>query len=134
MFLTTGLSACASQTLQIPDCEVKAAEISVQKPLPLPELSDPDVSRGTAVFTQEQFAALTRYLVVSGGNYDIAQANAEALAAQSEAFNEMRDCSEFQRKFSEVREEQLEQERRDHFIDVWFRNGIIAIGILGAVL
>ena len=128
------LNACASNRLEIPDCEVPAAEVDIQEPVRLPQIADPVIKVDSATYSKEDFAALTRYIVAAGGLYDVSAANYGALVAQSEAYNELRDCSEFQRKFSEVREEQLEQERRDHFIDVWFRNGIIALGLIGAAL
>jgi len=116
------LSACVSGGVEIPDCEVKESVVDIQQPLKLPELpEDPeDITLDT----------LVRYIVVSGGNYDIAMDNAGALVAQSGAYNDLRDCSEFQRKFSEVREEQLEQEKQDHFIDnLWHRGLIVLIGV-----
>jgi len=120
------LSACANGGVEIPDCEVKEAVVDIQQPLKLPELpEDPkDITLDT----------LVRYIVVSGGNYDIAADNAGALVVQSEAYNNLRDCSEFQRKFSEIREEQLEQERKDHFIDnLWHRGLIVLIGVAVAL-
>ncbi len=120
------LSACASGGVEIPDCEVKEAVVEIQQPLALPELpEDPE---------DVTLDALVRYIVVSGGNYDIAMDNANALTAQSGAYNDLRDCSEFQRKFSEVREEQLEQERKDHFIDNLWHRGLIVLGVVAVVL
>lgn len=84
-------------------------------------------------FDRDGFAALTAYTITAGGNYQVAQANAEALALQSQAYNELVDCAELAHQFGQVREEQLAQERRDHFVDNWFHRGLIALGILVAV-
>lgn len=98
--------------------------------MPSPVSGDDD----TVSFDRDGFAALVAYTIAAGGNYEVAVANADALEAQSGAYNELIECSRLAHQFGQVREEQLAQERRDHFIDNWFHRGLIALGILVAVL
>lgn len=71
--------------------------------------------------------------MVAGGNYEIAQENAKALTALSASYNHLIEAGKLQNQFTLVREEQLQQERRDHFIDNWFHRGLIALGLLVAL-
>lgn len=124
------LNGCASQTLKLPDCDVKEASVEIQELRRLPAISDPVITETSATYTADQFRELTRYVIVAGGNYDAGNNNTEALISQSKAYNELIGCSKFQHKFSEVREQQLEQERKDHFIDnLWHRGLIVLIGV-----
>lgn len=84
-------------------------------------------------FTREGFQSLLAYSVAAGGNQEIAQANADALESLSQSYNELLTAGDLQRQFAQVREEQLDRERRDHFIDNWFHRGLIALGILIAL-
>lgn len=85
-------------------------------------------------FTAAQFAVITDYLIVSGGNYDIAVENAEALEALSRSYNHLIEAGKLQNQFTQIREEQLARERRAHEFDNWFYRGVIALGLLGAAL
>jgi hypothetical protein len=84
-------------------------------------------------FTRSDFQALVEYATAAGGNYEVAQANADALEALSQSYNELIEAGRLQQKFAEIREEQLERERQEHFIDNWFHRGLIALGILVAL-
>jgi hypothetical protein len=97
--------------------------------MPSPVRGDDD----SVTFDSAGFAALVRYSIVAGGNYEVGQANAQALEAQAQAYNELSECSKLAHQFAQVREEQLERERRDHFVDNWFHRGLIALGILVAL-
>lgn len=133
-FLLGSLSGCASSPVELPTCEVERTSVEIQAPARLPEIPSPVRSDDdTVTFDREGFEALVRYTIVAGGNYEVSQANTEALEAQSEAYNELADCAEIVHQFGQVREEQLARERRDHFIDNWFHRGLIALGILVAL-
>jgi len=95
--------------------------------------SPASTSEDTVTFSLEGFRQLTAYAVTAGGNYEVAAANAAALEAQSEAYNELVGCAKAAHQFGQVREEQLARERRDHFVDNWFHRGLIALGILVAL-
>ena len=132
--LLLSLSGCVSSPVELPTCEVEHTTTKIQQPLSLPELPSPESSTAdTVTFSKDSFRALVDYSIVAGGNYDIAVANAAALDTQSEAYNELAECSRLAHQFGQVREEQLERERRDHFVDNWFHRGLIALGILVAL-
>lgn len=133
--LLGSLSGCVSSPVELPTCEVERVSVEVQRPLRLPEMPPPvSGNDDTVSFDRDGFAALVAYTIAAGGNYEVAVANADALEAQSGAYNELIECSRLAHQFGQVREEQLAQERRDHFIDNWFHRGLIALGILVAVL
>lgn len=133
--LLGSLSGCVSSPVELPTCEVERVSVEVQRPLRLPEMPSPvSGNDDTVSFDRDGFAALVAYTIAAGGNYEVAVANADALEAQSGAYNELIECSRLAHQFGQVREEQLAQERRDHFIDNWFHRGLIALGILVAVL
>lgn len=129
--LLGSLNGCASSPVDIPKWDLVPVEEQAQHPIRLPELPSPVASTdSTVTFTQPDFARLLRYATVSGGNYEIAEANALALESMNEAYNSLIVAGQAQLSFTQVREEQLQQERRDHFIDNWFHRGLIALAIL----
>lgn len=133
-FLLGSLSGCASSPVELPTCEVEHTSTEIQDLARLPELPSPASSTSdTVTFTKAGFEELLRYSIVAGGNYEVGQANALALEAQAQAYNELAECSRLAHQFAQVREEQLARERRDHFIDNWFHRGLIALGILVAL-
>jgi hypothetical protein len=133
-FLLGSLSGCASNPIDLPDWDLTPATVEIQQPIRLPELPSPASStEDTVTFTREDFQRLLEYTVAAGGNYDIAMANADSLEALSKAYNYLIEAGKLQQQFTQVREEQLQQERRDHFIDNWFHRGLIALGILAAL-
>lgn len=129
--LLGSLSACASNPVDIPKWDLVPVEEASQHPIRLPELPSPVSStEDTVTFSRPDFARLLRYATVSGGNYEIAEANALALESMNEAYNSLIVAGQAQLSFTQIREEQLQQERRDHFIDNWFHRGLIALAIL----
>lgn len=130
--LTLGaLTACSTTPIELPDCEVPVASLVVQQPLPLPELPD-EVSRtaNTATFNKAGMADLKLYRIAAETNFNIGVATAGALLARNQATNELISCSKMQKEWAKIREEMLEQERRDHLVDNWFHRVLIALGIL----
>lgn len=87
----------------------------------------------TVTFSKDSLGVLLDIVDVGDGNYTIAQDNAKALDAQSAAYNQLIEVGKLQRQFAQIRDEQLQRERRDHFIDNWFHRGLIALGILVAL-
>lgn len=87
----------------------------------------------TVTFSLEAFRVLLDIVDIADGNYTIAQENAAAADTQGEAYNQLIEVGKLQRSFTQIREEQLARERRDHFIDNWFHRGLIALGILVAL-
>lgn len=135
-FLLSSLSGCASSNpVDLPDWDLTPAKVEVQQPLRLPELPSPERSgAGSFVYTPDQFARLLDYVTVAGGNYTIAQENAAALEALGGAYNHLIEAGKLQMQFTQVRDEQLQRERSDHFIDNLWHRGIIVLGLIGVAL
>jgi len=129
------LSGCASQSpVDLPDWDLTPATVEIQQPLRLPEMPSPErTDEDTFTFTPDQFARLLDYATVAGGNYDIALENAAALEALSGAYNHLIEAGKLQMQFTQVRDEQLQRERREHEMDNWFYRGLIALGIAVAL-
>ena len=130
------LSGCASvEPVDIPDWDLTPATVEVQEPLRLPEFPSPaSVTEDTVTFTADQFAVITDYLIVSGGNYDIAVQNADALVALSRSYNHLIEAGKLQNQFTQIREEQLQRERTARAQDKWFYRGVIVLGLLAGGL
>jgi len=129
------LTGCSSTPPELPEWDIPRATEEAQAPLTLPERPKATVTDvGGAMFTAQGMQQLKRFVVASEANYDIAQANAEALEAQSKAFNALIDAGTVQREVAQIRQELLETERRDHFIDNWFHRGVIILGLLVVAL
>jgi hypothetical protein len=111
------------------------ATVEIQQPLRLPEFPSPARQPDdTLSFTPEQFAVVLDYMVISGGNYDIALENAAALESLSGAYNHLIEAGKLQMQFTQVRDEQLQRERREHEMDNWFYRGLIALGLIAVAL
>ena len=122
------LAGCVSEPMPLPDWnELEPIKTEIQQPIVLPELPIPSSDGDKVVFTKDQFQVLTRYITISGGNFTIATANADALKAMETAYKYLIDAGKLQRQIAEIRAELLEIERRDHFVDVWFHRGIIVL-------
>ena len=133
-FLLGSLSGCASSPVEIPEWDLTPATVETQAPLRRPELPSPVSSTEDGVtFTSEGFRVLLDIVDIADGNYAIAMENAAAASAQAEAYNQLIEIGKLQQQFMQIREEQLDRERRDHFVDNWFHRGLIALGILVAL-
>jgi len=133
--LLLSLSGCASNTVELPEWDLTPVTVEAQPPLRLPEFPSPASSGEESVtFTLEQFAVIVDYMTISGGNYTIAQENAAAVDAMGQAYNQLIEVGKLQRSFTQIREEQLAREKRDHFIDNWFYRGVIALGLIAVAL
>lgn len=127
-FLIGSLSGCASNPVDLPDWDLTPATVEVQQPLRLPEMPSPVSStKETVTFSKADFERLLAYATTSGGNYDVALDNAEALEGLSRAYNHLIEAGKLQNQFTQIREEQLQRERRDHFMDNWFHRGVIVL-------
>lgn len=131
LFLLVG---CGGTPLELPTCEVPRGISEVQEPLSLPhmpqEISSTD---STATFNIYGITQLERFRQASLANVEIAKKNAEALQARNEEVNALIECSRYQNVWMEVREEMLEQERRDHALDNFWHRGIILLGAIAGV-
>lgn len=130
------LSGCASQNpVDLPDWDLTPATVEIQQPLRLPEIPSPaSVTEDSVTFTKDQFASLVQYTIVAGGNQAIASENAAALESLSRSYNHLIEAGKLQMQFTQVRDEQLQRERREHEMDNWFYRGLIALGLIAVAL
>ena len=132
--LLLSLSGCASSPVELPEWDLTPVTGESQQPISLPEFPSPESSTDdTVTFSKASLRVIVDYMTIAGGNYTIAQENALALDAMGQAYNQLIEVGKLQRQFTQIREEQLARERRDHFIDNWFYRGLIALGILVAL-
>ncbi len=121
-------SACVGERLQLPDFDI--AQRSGQEatgPTDYPVLCEiPD-------WDAECWQIFEVYEDVADGNYDLAKLNAEISQDSDKAYDAILSAAKRQQEIAMIREEMLEQERRDHFLDNWFHRGLIAIGIAVAL-
>ncbi len=128
LILGTTLAGCGSTPISLPVWDIAEAAEAAQQPLELPLRPVATLSEtGRAEFSRDGMLQLQRYVDASEANFAIARANAQALEAQSRAYNALIDAGKSQRQIAEIRQELLELERRDHFIDVWFHRGVIVL-------
>ena len=124
LLFLVGISAgCSSNPVTLPDWDLEPAEVTAQEPLALPQLTDP--------LTAE---ALESLLIISEGNYEIAFANARALNAQAQAYNALIEAGKMQVQIAEIRQEMLDQERRDHMVDNLTYRVVIILGLIAVAL
>jgi len=71
---------------------------------------------------------------VAVNNKDLAQLNADIARDSDAAYDHILSAAKQQQSVALIREEQLQLERRDHFLDNWFYRGLIALGILVVAL
>ncbi len=70
------------------------------------------------------------YEDVAEGNTTIAQLNADIARDGEEAYDHILSAAKAQQEIAQIRQEMLEAERKDHFIDnLWHRALIIALAI-----
>ena len=86
----------------------------------------------TATFSLEGIAQLTRLREASLSNKRVGDLNAAALDARNAEVNALIECARYQKQWMQIREEQLEQERRDHQTDIWWYRALIALGLVAA--
>jgi len=129
------LAGCSSTPLELPTCEIPGPLGEVQYPLELPRLPVAESSTDTtATYPLEEVRQLKRYRLASDANFKVAEANALALEARNDEVNALIECSRYSKIWMEVREDMLEQERQDHFMDNLYHRGLIVLGVIAAVL
>jgi len=87
-----------------------------------------------AFFDLDGLLQFQRLREASLANKTVGDLNAAALQARNDEVNALIECVRHQNVWMEVREEMLEQERRDHTIDNLWHRGLIVLGVAAAVL
>ncbi len=119
------VSGCAVDPIQLPKFEeAERADIEVTNPTQLPELCEWPWTTG------ECLQRLDVYEDVAVGNTTLAQVNADIARDSDEAYDHILSAAKKQQEVSQIRQEMLEAERRDHWIDnMWHRGLIVALAI-----
>jgi hypothetical protein len=124
------VSGCAAtDPIVLPAWNIEPASVEAQQPLALPALPELGAEGSPAVLNREGVVALLAYVEVAEANTTIASENANALAAQSSAYNQLIEAGQFTVEISRIREDQLARERSDHAADNWYHRAIIALGL-----
>ncbi len=123
------VSACAHDPIQLPDFDVaERADVEVTDPTEYPLLCE-------IPWTATQcWQRLDVFEDVAVNNKDLAQLNADIARDSDAAYDHILSAAKQQQSVALIREEQLQLERRDHFLDNWFYRGLIALGILVVAL
>ena len=119
------VSACASERLQLPDFEeAKRQDVEVTDPVEYTELCELPWT------TAECFQRLDVFEDEATDNKELAQLNANIARDSDEAYDEILSAAKKQQEIAQIREEMLEMERKDHFIDnMWHRGLILVLAI-----
>jgi len=88
----------------------------------------------TATFDLEGLLQFDRVHEAGLTNAKIAKENALAIEARNEEVNQLIECARYSKIWMEVREDMLKQERKNHMFDNMWHRGLIALGVIGAVL
>lgn len=130
-----GLIGCSSTPLELPTCEIPEAPEAAQYALSLPEMPvEVSTTAETATFDLPGLLQLERFRRASVTNKIIADENALALEARNESVNALIECSRYTKIWMEVREDMLEQERQDHWLDNLWHRGVIVLGAIAVAL
>ena len=123
------VSACVAERLELPDFEeaVRSDE-EVTDPSNLPLLC------GIPWSSAECWQAIDVYEDVAEGNTEVAQLNADIARDGEEAYDHILNAAKNQQSVALIREDMLEEERRDHFLDNLWQRIVIILGIIGALL
>ena len=61
-------------------------------------------------------------------------ANARALEAQAQAYNSLIEAGKMQQQIAQIRQEMLDQSRKDHMVDNLTHRVIIVLGLIAVAL
>jgi len=131
LIIGASLTACSSNPIELPTCDVPAPLNDLGQLLSVPDMpSEVSSTESTATFDLDGLLQFERLRVASVHNKTIGDENTAALAARNAEINELIECARYQKAWMEVREDMLQQEKRDHFIDnLWHRGLIVLIGV-----
>lgn len=135
-FLMVGvLIGCSSTPTEFPTCEIPGPMAEVGHPVAVPAMpTEQSTTDTTVTFDLEGLLQLERVRVAAEANKTIAEENALAIEARNEEVTQLIECARYSTIWMETQEEMLEQEKHDRFVDnMWYR-GLIAAGVLIAVL
>lgn len=122
------LAGCGSSPrVELPNWEIaERTPTEVADPLDLPDLC----AIPWPVDSVDCWSRLDQYDIASSANVDIAMSNAEALRQTELAYDRMITAGKLQNELAQLRQELLEEERRQRELDKWWYRGIILAGLI----
>jgi len=81
----------------------------------------------SATFDRAGVVTLTQVRIAAETNATVANENAAALEARNAEVNALIECARWQNVWIDVHAEDLNDEKREHFIDNWLHRGVIAL-------
>jgi len=129
IIITLIINGCAADPIQLPDFEEAArSDEQVTDPVALIELCE--IPWNSADCWQR----LDVFEDIAIGNTETAQLNADIARDSDLAYDFILSGAKRQQQIAQIREDMLQAERKDHFLDnLWHRGVIVLIG-LGAAL
>lgn len=127
------LTGCATDSPALPDWNIPEASAEVTAPLPLPALPELQLEGDRAYIDRQGVIELTQYREAAEANTTIAGENAAGLEAQAAAYNALIQAGKFQAEIAAIRQEMLDQERRQALIDRSVYRAIILVGLAAAL-
>jgi len=123
------VSACATDPIRLPDFEeaVRSTE-EVTDPVALPALCEIPFE------TAECYQRLDVFEDVAVGNTELAQLNADIARNSDTAYDHILSAAKRQQEIAVLREDMLQAERKDHFIDNMWQRGLIVALLIGIAL
>ena len=128
-------TACSSTPPKTPDCDIPAPMKEVGQAVSVPEMPQ-ETSRtdDSATFDFAGVVSLTKIRIAAETNKTVANENAAALEARNAEVNALIECARWQNVWIDVHAEDLNDEKREHFIDNLLHRGLIALGLIAVVL
>lgn len=135
LILGASLTACSSQPIQPPSCEVPEALGPIAALLSVPEMpSEVSSTEATATFDLDGLLQFDRLREASVANKRIGDLNSAALEVRNQEVNALIECVRYQNVWMEVREDMLVQERDAHQIDNLWHRSLIVLGLIAVSL
>jgi len=135
LILGASLTACSSTPPELPTCEIPGPSPVVGMPLSIPQMPvETSRSESSATFDLQGVLQMERVREALETNTKVARENALALEARNEEVEQLIECARYSKQWMQIKEEMLEQEQRDHFIDTVWHRGLLVLGAVAALL
>ena len=123
------LAGCAADPILLPNLSVaERSQESVTYPTEYPILCEiPD-------WNTSCWQAFVVFEEVAVNNFDLALINAQIAEDSDIAYDHILNAAKSQQQIAVIREDMLQAERRDHFLDNLWHRAVIVIGVIVAIL
>ena len=130
LILGASLTACSSTPEALPDCTIPAPMVEVGHPISVPEMPvEIAATDQSATFDLEGLLQLQRVRKALTTNTKVAEENALALEARNEEVNALIECARYQNVWIQMHQEDLNDEKRAHWLDNLLHRGLIVLGL-----